>query len=75
MSFEPFGDDVHKLFFGKAMLIVRAKEGPAPSTSSGQGGSSRVTAESDGLTPAEVIVETSCDCPKMEPRGTVKIRD
>jgi beta-galactosidase len=67
MSFEPFGDDVHKLFFGKAMLIVRAKEGP--------GGSSRVTAESDGLTPADVIVETLCDCPKQEPRGTVKIRD
>ncbi len=50
MSFELFGDDIHKLFFGKAMLILRTKEG--------QGGNIRVTAESDGLKQAEVVVQS-----------------
>jgi beta-galactosidase len=59
MSFEPFGDDVHKLFFGKAMLILRTKEGQALNhTVQGQGGSIRVTAESDGLKQAEVTVQS-----------------
>ena len=50
LSYESFQDDSHKLFFGKAMLILRTKEG--------QTGDIRTTAESDGLVPAEVNVQS-----------------
>jgi beta-galactosidase len=50
LSYEPFQDSEHKLFFGKAMLILRTKEG--------QGGDIRLIAESDGLTQSEVIVQS-----------------
>jgi beta-galactosidase len=50
LSLEPFQDDIHKLFFGTAVLIVRANEG--------QGGEIRVTAESDGLKSAEIAVQS-----------------
>ena len=50
LSFEPFQDDKHKLFFGKAVLIVRTKEG--------QAGNIRIVAESDGLTSAEATVKS-----------------
>ena len=49
LSFEPFQADYRKLFFGKAMLILRTKEG--------QGGPVRVLAESDGLATAEVTIQ------------------
>ena len=49
MSIEPFQADYRKLFFGKAMLILRTKEG--------QGGAVRVTAESDGLTSGEAAIQ------------------
>jgi hypothetical protein len=39
-----------KLFFGKAMLILRTKEGQTDDI--------RTTAESDGLTLAEVVVQS-----------------
>ncbi|MCX5643153.1 MAG: DUF4982 domain-containing protein [Phycisphaerae bacterium] len=48
---EPFQADYRKLFYGKAMLILRTK--------AGQGGKVRVTAESDGLTAAEAVVSVS----------------
>jgi len=48
LSLEPFQAGSRKLFYGKAMLILRTTEG--------QGGKVRVTAESDGLTSAEVTV-------------------
>jgi beta-galactosidase len=50
LSLEPFQDAEHKLFFGKAVLIVRTKEG--------QGGKISVTAESDGLKSADVTVKS-----------------
>jgi beta-galactosidase len=50
LSYEPFQADYRKLFFGKAMLILRTKEG--------QGDNIRITAESDGLTLAEVVVQS-----------------
>jgi beta-galactosidase len=50
LSLEPFQADYRKLFFGKAMLILRTKEG--------DNGDIRITAESDGLTPAEVTVQS-----------------
>jgi beta-galactosidase len=50
LSLEPFQDDVHKLFFGKGLLIVRADEG--------QGGEIRVTAESEGLSAGQIIVHS-----------------
>ncbi|MGA2071289.1 MAG: beta-galactosidase GalB [Sedimentisphaerales bacterium] len=50
LSYEPFQADYRKLFFGKAMLILRTKEG--------QQGDIRITAESDGLTLADVIVQS-----------------
>ena len=50
LSIEPFQDDKHKLFFGKAVLIVRADEG--------QEGEIRITAESDGLKAAETVVHS-----------------
>jgi beta-galactosidase len=50
LSIEPFKDDKHKLFFGKAVLIVRTEEG--------QFGEIRVTAESDGLKTAQIVVHS-----------------
>jgi hypothetical protein len=49
MSIEPFQADYRKLFFGKAMLILRTKEG--------QGGPVHVTAQSDGLISGETVVQ------------------
>jgi hypothetical protein len=46
LSLEPFQADYRKLFHGKAMLILRTKEG--------LGGEIRVQAESDGLASAQV---------------------
>ncbi len=51
MSFEPFGADYRKLFYGKAMLILRAKEGP--------GGTIKVTASAEGLEPDSAVVRSS----------------
>jgi beta-galactosidase len=48
-SLEPFQADYRKLFCGKAMLILRTAEG--------QSGGIRVTAESDGLTAADITVQ------------------
>jgi len=48
LSLEPFQSDSRKLFYGKAMLILRTRERPA--------GRVRVTAESDGPAPADVTV-------------------
>ena len=52
LSIEPFQADYRKLFYGKAMLILRTKPG--------QAGKVKVTASSDGLTPARrpVLVVT-----------------
>lgn len=50
LSLEPFQDDKHKLFFGKGLLIVRAEEG--------QGDEIRVSAESDGLSAAQIIMHS-----------------
>lgn len=50
LSLEPFQANYRKLFFGKAMLIVRAKEG--------RGGTIRVSAESDSLRPANIVVQS-----------------
>jgi hypothetical protein len=49
LSLEPFQADYRKLFYGKAMLILRTKEG--------QAGAVRVTATSDGLLGAEITVQ------------------
>ena len=49
MSIEPFQADYRKLFYGKAMLILRTKDG--------QTGAVRVTAASDGLTSGETSVQ------------------
>jgi hypothetical protein len=49
MSFEPFQTNYRKLFYGKAVLILRTKEGKA--------GTVRVNAKSDGLKSAEIIVQ------------------
>jgi hypothetical protein len=49
LSLEPFQADSRKLFYGKAMLILR--------TIDGQVGKVRVTAESEGLAPAEITVK------------------
>ena len=51
LSIEPFQADYRKLFYGKAMLILRTK--------AGEGGPVRVTAASDGLTGAETTVSVS----------------
>ena len=48
LSLEPFQADHRKLFYGKAMLILRTKEG--------QGGQIRVVAESDGLRGADIAL-------------------
>jgi beta-galactosidase len=50
LSLEPFQADRRKLFFGKAMLILR--------TQAGQGGKVSVTAQSEGLAVAGIIVES-----------------
>jgi hypothetical protein len=50
LSLEPFQADSRKLFYGKAMLILR--------TIDGQAGRVRIIAESEGLTPAEVTVQS-----------------
>ena len=50
-SYEPFQDSRHKLFYGKAMLIVRAKEG--------QSGKIQVTAGADGLKPGTAALTTA----------------
>ena len=49
LSLEPFHADYRKLFFGKAMLILRTKEG--------QSGAVRILAESDGLTAAQTTIQ------------------
>ncbi len=49
LSLEPFGGDSRKLFYGKAMLILRTREG--------QAGQVHVTAESDGLAAANVTLQ------------------
>jgi beta-galactosidase len=49
LSLELFQADTHKLFNGKAMLILRTMEG--------QGGKVSVTAESDGLPPTDITVK------------------
>ncbi len=48
LSLEPFQSDSRKLFYGKAMLILR--------TVDEQAGRVRITAESEDLTPTEVTV-------------------
>jgi len=50
MSLEPFQADYRKLFYGKAMLILRIKEDEA--------GTVRVIAESEGLRSATVTVRS-----------------
>ncbi|MBN2182598.1 MAG: DUF4982 domain-containing protein [Sedimentisphaerales bacterium] len=50
LSLEPFQADYRKLFYGKAMLILRTK--------TGQAGRIRVFAESDGLPATEIIIES-----------------
>ncbi|MBN2315106.1 MAG: DUF4982 domain-containing protein [Sedimentisphaerales bacterium] len=50
LSLEPFQADYRKLFYGKAMLIVRTK--------AGQEGRVHVSAESDGLRSASIEVES-----------------
>jgi beta-galactosidase len=49
LSLEPFQANKRKLFYGKAMLILRTRQG--------QAGEVRVTAQSDGLTAANVTVQ------------------
>jgi beta-galactosidase len=49
LSLEPFQSDSRKLFYGKAMLILRTKDGKA--------GKVRITAESEGLDAATVTVQ------------------
>jgi beta-galactosidase len=51
LSLEPFQAEHRRLFYGKAMLILRTKEV--------QTGNVRVTAASDGLTAAETVVSVS----------------
>jgi len=50
LSLEPFQADYRKLFYGKAMLILRTK--------AGEGGQVHVTATSDGLTGADCLLMT-----------------
>ena len=49
LSLEPFQANSRKLFYGKAMLILRTREG--------QAGQVHVTAEGDGLTAANVTLQ------------------
>ena len=55
LSLEPFQANSRKLFYGKAMLILRTKEG--------QGGNIRVTAESDGLPATNITVQCLAPSP------------
>jgi hypothetical protein len=48
LSYELFHDSEHKLFFGKAMVILRTKEG-------GEDKNIRLVADSDGLTSAVLL--------------------
>jgi beta-galactosidase len=50
LSYEPFQADYRKLFFGKAMLILRTRQGTT--------GDIKIIAESDGLAPADVTVQS-----------------
>jgi beta-galactosidase len=50
-SYESFQGSQHKLFYGKAMLIVRTKEG--------QSGKIQVTAGADGLKPGTAALTTA----------------
>jgi beta-galactosidase len=50
-SYESFQGSQHKLFYGKAMLIVRTKEG--------QSGKIQVTAGADGLRPGKAALTTA----------------
>jgi beta-galactosidase len=50
LSLEPFQANSRKLFYGKAMLILRTRQG--------QAGEVHVTAESNGLTAANVTVQS-----------------
>ena len=50
LSIEPYQADHRKLFFGKAILIVKPDEGP--------GGDVNITASSDGLQPTTATVES-----------------
>jgi hypothetical protein len=50
LSFEPFQANYRKLFYGKAMLILRTKEGKS--------GLINITAESDGLASANIAVRS-----------------
>ncbi len=50
LSLEPFQANHRKLFYGKAMLILRTKEG--------QSGKVHVTAKSDGLASADITVQS-----------------
>lgn len=49
LSLEPYVADRRKLFFGKALLILRSDEGP--------GGPAKVSAEAKGLAPATISLE------------------
>jgi hypothetical protein len=51
LSLEPFQTDYRKLFYGKAMLIIRAKEG--------HGGMICVSAESHKLSPAKIVIQST----------------
>jgi beta-galactosidase len=70
LSLEPFQDAEHKLFFGKAVLIVRTQEG--------HGDKIRVTAESDGLKSAEVSVKSKpghcSDCHSQGKHSDVAVK-
>jgi beta-galactosidase len=51
LSLEPFQAHERKLFFGKAVLILR--------TAAGQGGQLRISAQSDGLTEAQATCQAA----------------
>jgi len=51
LSLEPFQANSRKLFYGKAMLIVRTREG--------QSGQIRVSAESVGLRGTDIVIQSS----------------
>jgi beta-galactosidase len=55
LSLEPFQADSRKLFYGKAMLILRTAEG--------QGGKVSVTAESNGLPATNITVQCLAPSP------------
>jgi hypothetical protein len=56
LSLEPFQADRRKLFFGKAMLIVRTHEGP--------GGELHIVARSDGVERGQASVRVESNQPK-----------